>query len=941
MAKRTRLFDWGLLLALALALVAAAPFLARPGLPRDTDAELHVYRAAELGHALRAGAFYPRWAPDLFLGYGYPILNYYAPLTYYLANLFDLLPGVDVVGGVKAVFVLGLLVASLGTYLLGRELFGPAAGVLAAACFTFAPYVVFIDPHVRGDLAEHFALCLLPLAFYAFRRLVSGVGGRGALLGSVLTLAALAFSHNLLGLVSGGLLLAYWVWEAAGMVTRPTWDRCERRVAAHNRRCSRAGWVGASFVLAAAIVAFFWLPALWEWEAVELTVVGPGHFDFHEHFLSLGELLVPSRILDLGATAPRYWFNLGLAQWLLALPALGALLYPGATRLCREHSTERRRTLLYFVLAGLGLLFLMLPISTVVWECVPGMPYLQFPWRLLGPANLMLAMCAAGGVTLLPAWRGRGPVLAAILAVILLLALPVLYPPMWAPDFGPTAPRDIIDWELRSGALGTTSTGDFVPRGAALVPMRRERSLVESYSQPGPVDKVNRATLPDGAQVVIVEHGPLHDRFAVSTPREFVLRLFTFYFPGWRAYVDGEEVEIEVAGPEGFITLWVAEGEHEVLVRFEDTPPRTVGWIVSAVGLATLVFALVLMRLPRVQETGFFPKTRFLPAPVWFGGALLLFVVFKSVVLDPQDGWMRYTSPPGQAWAAQHEQRAAFGVDGGGQIELLGYDLPRPRVRSGDTFPVVLYWHALTPLDVNYQSFVHLARPLHILWGQEDHLNPGNLPTTRWPLGKYVWDEYEIRVLPGTPPGEYALNVGLPSWAGSYRLQRYDEEGQAIGDSVVISAVEVERPRRQPRLAELDMTHVVTVTFPEGGVTLLGYAQPYPKVKLPGAWPLTLFWRADCDHPAARTRDVVLLDAEGNEVWRFSGPPADYPFEGWQAGEIVRDPLLFVATSPVSLVTARYDFGVTVRADEPLVPEGAGGPFVSLGRVKFRVKENE
>jgi uncharacterized membrane protein len=165
-------------LVLALALVAAAPFLTRPGLPRETDTELHIYRAAELGHTLRAVVFYPRWAPDFYFGYGYPIFNYYAPLTYYLANLFDLLPGVDIVGGVSAVFVLGLLLASLGSYLLGRELFGPAAGVLAAASFTFAPYVVYIDPHARGDLAEHFAVCLLPLAFYAFRRLMNGPGSR-------------------------------------------------------------------------------------------------------------------------------------------------------------------------------------------------------------------------------------------------------------------------------------------------------------------------------------------------------------------------------------------------------------------------------------------------------------------------------------------------------------------------------------------------------------------------------------------------------------------------------------------------------------------------------------------------------------------------------------------------------------------------------------------
>ena len=958
MAKRTRRLDWCLLLALVLALVAAGPFLARPGLPRETDAELHVYRAAELGHTLRAGSVYPRWAPDFYLGYGYPIFNYYAPLTYYLANLFDLLPGVDIVGGVKAVFVLGIFVASLGAYLLGRELFGPAAGVLAAACFTFAPYVVVIDPHARGDLAEHFAVCLLPLAFCAFHRLMGG-GGRGALLGSVLALAALVFSHNLLGLVAGGLLLAYWAWEV---------------LFSTGRNC--AGWGALAFALAAALIAFFWLPALWERGAIKLNVVGPGHFDFHEHFLSPGELLAPSRPFDLGATAPRYQFNLGLAQWVLALPAVGALVVVGFRKVFTRSSPTSPHSpipphshtlLLYFLLAGLGLVFLMLPVSTPIWEHVPGMAYLQFPWRLLGSANLMLAVCAAGGASLLPARRWRNPALAATLGAVLFLALPVLYPPMWPPDFGSTAPRDIIEWELRSQALGTTSTGDFVPVKAARVPMHPEASLVESIAGPGPADRVNRASLPGDANVRIVEHGPVHDRFAVSTPAKFVLRLFTFYFPGWRAYVDGQEVDIDVAAPEGFITLRVPEGEHEVLVRFEDTPPRTAGWIISVAALALLIAALVLFPSPHLHPPSsllhspfsilhpppsiLHPPFSILHSPFfWLSGVLLLFVIVKGAIIDPHDDWLRYTSPQGQAWAAQHELRAVFQGDGDGQIELLGYDLPRQRVRSGDAFPVLLYWHALRPLDANYQSFLHVARPLHILWGQEDHLNPGDLPTKRWPVDRYVRDEYEIQVLPGTPPGEYALNVGLYSMAGGYRLQRVDERGQPTGDSLVLASVQVERPRRQPRPAELNVTHPVTVTFPSAGITLLGYTQPYPEMEWPAAWPITLFWRADRDRPAARSRDLVMMDPEGNEVWRVSGAPADYPFEAWQAGEIVRDPLLFVATPPASLATApvspvtapvspvtvEYRFGVTL-----LLSEGADEPFASLGSVRFHVNENE
>jgi hypothetical protein len=118
--------------------------------------------------------------------------------------------------------------------------------------------------------------------------------------------------------------------------------------------------------------------------------------------------------------------------------------------------------------------------------------------------------------------------------------------------------------------------------------------------------------------------------------------------------------------------------------------------------------------------------------------------------------------------------------------------------------------------------------------------------------------------------------------------------------------------------------------FSPGGVTLLGYAQSQEQATLPGTWPITLFWRADQDQPPASTRDLVLLDAAGNEAARLSGAPVDgrYPFEMWQAGEIVRDPFLFVLPSPAELQPGTYHFGVAVGALE-------ASEFVLLGSVEF------
>ena len=76
-----------------------------------------------------------------------------------------------------------------------------------------------------------------------------------------------------------------------------------------------------SIGLAAALTAVFWLPFIAERNAIRLDVAGPGHFDYHNHFIPLSMLLSPSTALDMGATTPKYIYNLGLVQWLLLIPA--------------------------------------------------------------------------------------------------------------------------------------------------------------------------------------------------------------------------------------------------------------------------------------------------------------------------------------------------------------------------------------------------------------------------------------------------------------------------------------------------------------------------------------------------------------------------------------------------------------------------------------------
>ena len=760
--KLRRRVDLGLLIVAAICLLALWPFLSRPGLPLETDAELHVFRTAELSQLLQGGAFYPRWAPDFYFGHGYPLFNYYAPLTYYLGAALMVLPGVDAVLAVKLVFLLGLLGAGLGMYLLGRRLWGERPGVVAAAAYLYAPYIQYIDPHARGVLAESFSFALFPWVLWAFTARTERQGDAVVSEGAVSTqnsgrlvlaawlLAALVCTHNLMALVLTAILLAWIVWQRVTL------------------RVTSLRHLLTALFLGVGLSAFFWLPVALERDAVQLgnLISDGGHFDFRNHFLTVSELLRPTRLLDLGATDPRYAFSLGAAQWALALMAAASLFW---------WLSPRRKPAIFFALVG-GLLFLLLlPISSPIWERVPLMPFLQFPWRLLGPLAACLALLAASGFAALEfrlGSRGADWALGATLFLVLILAIPLTYPSEWPAEFGPTDPWGILQRELKGRWLGTTSTGDYVPAGVIVVP-RANKQVIESYRDGVSVDRVNRAVLPAGTKVEqdFGKERPLAWTFQVDGQVPFILRLFHFYFPGWVATLDDEPIPIETAKPEGFMTVQVPAGRHEISFAFRDTPARKAAWLVSGLALVASLFLAVSSR--RSQSR---PDLVREITPAILLVPLVLFT-FKLALADPL-GWFRVRSTGNEVIVAEHTVHYRVGE----HVALIGYDW-QP-AGPGKTANLTLYWKAIEPVPVNYQVYVHLRDPTGAVAAQSDRLNPGDYPARQWPLDKYVRDEHRMLIPEGLPPGEYDLVVGLWLMAEGERLPVADRAGNLLGDGV-------------------------------------------------------------------------------------------------------------------------------------------------------------
>ncbi len=273
---------------LILATAALRPIL-QPHLPCSDDIGFHLLRLTQLDVLVRQGVFFSRWAPDMAQGYGYPLFNFYAPLSYYAAEFISLLAG-NLNLGLRLTLALGMLAAGWMMYRLAREHVQPLAAVVAAVAYMYAPYHAY-DIFFRGNLAESFAWWLLPLALWCIGRLASR-GGWGWVAATAATYAAIILTHNVFALIFSPLLLAYGLW---GLGTRD-WGQSVSVLRPSSLVPRPLSLLPLALLLGLLASAFFWFPALAERPFIYSDrLLVPPIFVHWGNFLTLGELFTPPK----------------------------------------------------------------------------------------------------------------------------------------------------------------------------------------------------------------------------------------------------------------------------------------------------------------------------------------------------------------------------------------------------------------------------------------------------------------------------------------------------------------------------------------------------------------------------------------------------------------------------------------------------------------------
>lgn len=553
--------DRNILLIVALSIFAWAPLLGPTYFLEAHDARHSIFFLTDFHQAIRDGAFYPRWATDFTLGYGYPLFILYPPLAFYVAEVFHLL-GAGLTASVKATYALAFILSGLSMYGFAKRILGKRAGLLAALVYIYVPYHL-VDIYVRSAFAEFCAFTFLPLVLLFFYELAETRKGRYLAL-FALAYAGLILTHAPTAFVFTPFLGAYMLYRLLAQ------GKGDGRLYRWERLLRLSALIGVAILLALALSAIFLLPMLAEKRYVVQEQWTGGSYDYAKHFVYFSQLFSP------------FW-GYGYAgegltdEMSLQLGAVATLMAMAGIIFNLIKPSKGRGHTLFFAVAALVLVAAMTPLAGPLWSVLPVAALIQFPWRLLSTVAFILSFLAGTVVLALDEEdQGWHPALAVLLLVVILANYDYSTPQHTEVSPRAEEPVAVIDFEIfhPPDRVGMTIWTKEQPQDSPLVPQ---------YLAGEPLVKAHPLT--EGARVEMVRHGGASEEIKVTSPQEAEVEFYTYYFPGWRAYVDGQETPIYPTEPYGLIALRVPAGEHRVRLCFEDTPVRKAGVLISLLAL--------------------------------------------------------------------------------------------------------------------------------------------------------------------------------------------------------------------------------------------------------------------------------------------------------------------------------------------------------------------
>lgn len=499
-----------------------------------TQDYIFIARLQQMSTALSAGQFPVRWAPDL--RYGEPLFNYYAPLPYYAGAVIHLL-GFNFIWVAKILFMLSAFLSAAAMYLLTNYLFGKRAGLLAATLYVYAPYRA-VDMYVRGALSETWAFIFLPLIFYSSAVIAEKANFKKVGLLS-LSLAGLFLTHNVTTLMFLPFLFLWWIY----LIIREK----SRTVLLYFFLASLLGF---------GLAAFFLLPAFFEDSFIQTKYLTVGYFNFRAHFIAVRQLF--SLFWGYGSSVWGFEdglsFQVGLVNFaVLATAAVLAVFH-----------RKNKKFLILLLLLGISFLFsifLQHNKSAFIWEAIPLMAFIQFPWRFLG-ISIFIVSLTGGGIA--PYLKNK------LLPVYFILIISAVIS-----TTGYFKPKEY-------------KNDSFFDKFLQIETMHNGYDLTKDYLPIWVKDTDSKRFDIPRAETGEIQVSNLKQKstkldFSVVVATNSSIEVPVTYFPGWEVKAGDRVIPQAPSSNTGLIRFDLSKGDYRVKVELKDTLVRSIGNVISII----------------------------------------------------------------------------------------------------------------------------------------------------------------------------------------------------------------------------------------------------------------------------------------------------------------------------------------------------------------------
>jgi len=537
--KKYRVYSVSVIISV-IALSFVYPIFVIVGLWSSFDTPSHVTMIAQFHDALRQHYFPVVWTQGV-ANYGLPFGLIAHPMTSYLGGVFSLFTNNPILS-YKLLWAVFSLISVFGCYLLLRRFVHLFPALVGSLLYSLSAYRI-LNLYIRGALPEFAAAAFLPFLLYSLFDSIKNKNKLSVFVNITVWFSLILFTHPMYILFAGLMTLLFLLYFHRSLLMWIT--------------------ISSAIALAIGINAFYLLPLKLELKYFYIGQAG--------NMLAKGSGLTPSQLFiekwdytcPDGDTVELRCNRVQVGFPEIALLGFGFIFYIFNTK------NKNRRSLGYFLVLGSISTLLILQSAEFLYEKVSLLGSVQFPYRFLNILLLAPPMILAIVLDSMKKYQKMFILICAL--IIIFLRLPQIYTKS---EYNPTFDRYYHNIDNIHSVMMNTIWMD------------------ESKNYPVKDQKIE--IVKGKGKVMEVTISPTKHEVSIIGEGDLTVADYTFFFPGWHAYLDEQEIPIQWQDPahRGYITVNVPPGEHHLRFVFKDTKVRLVSKMISLMSILFFGFII-------------------------------------------------------------------------------------------------------------------------------------------------------------------------------------------------------------------------------------------------------------------------------------------------------------------------------------------------------------